>query len=73
MLSHLIVIPGVTHKESFVLVNLYGDSEHFLVLLAAVYKMEGLKRDANALNKEIGTLRKVLEVLLTLLLHPICT
>ena len=28
---------------------------------AAVYKMEGLKRDANTLNKEIGTLRKVLK------------
>ena len=26
---------------------------------AAVYAMEGLKREANALNKEIGNLRKV--------------
>ena len=29
--------------------------------IAAVYHMEGLKRDANTLNKEIGTLRKVLQ------------
>ena len=28
-------------------------------IFAAVYAMEGLKRDANALNKEIGNLRKV--------------
>jgi len=31
--------------------------------------MEGLKRDANALNKEIGSLRKVLETD-TLLANP---